>query len=230
MWGGGYRYARSETQNSLFFGFVPPNRNLEWANVFVQDAITLSRNLEFTAGLKFESNDYTDWEYLPSARLAWKPSGNQMVWGAVSRAVRAPARLDRELFFPSNGLFIRGGPDFVSEVADVFELGYRAQPTAALNYSMTAFHHDYDKLRSGQLPPAEVQNEIERTTQGVEVWASYDATRTWRLSGGVTVLRKDLRVKPGSPDPVGPSALGNDPSSNGCCVRHITSATVTSST
>lgn len=211
LWGGGYRYARSETQNSLFFGFVPPNRNLEWANVFVQDAITLSRNLEFTAGLKFESNDYTDWEYLPSARLAWKLSGNQMVWGAVSRAVRAPARLDRELFFPPNGLFIRGGPDFVSEVANVFELGYRAQPTAALNYSMTAFHHDYDKLRSGQPPPAVVQNEIEGTTQGVEAWASYDATRTWRLSGGVTVLRKDLRVKPGSPDPVGPSALGNDP-------------------
>ena len=211
LWGGGYRYASSETRNSLFFGFVPPKRDLAWANIFLQDEIKLNQRLAFTLGLKFEHNDYTGWEYLPSARLAWKPSGNQLVWAAVSRAVRAPARLDRELFFPPNGLFIRGGPDFVSEIANVFEIGYRAQPTDRFTYSMTVFHHDYDKLRSGQLPPAVVENEIEGMVQGAEAWLTYEATRMWRLSGGVTALHKDLRVRPGSPDPVGPSALGNDP-------------------
>src|SRR5690606_25198694 len=36
-------------------------------------------------------------------------------------------------------------------------------------------------------------------------------TRRWRLSGGVTSLHKDLRLRPGSTDPVGAAALGNDP-------------------
>ncbi len=212
LWGAGYRRANNDARNSLFFGFVPPARSLNWANLFVQDEIKLTQSIDFTIGLKLESNDYTGWEYLPSARLAWKPSGSQLVWGSVSRAVRAPARLDRELRFPPNGLFINGGPNFVSEVANVVELGYRAQPTSALTYSVTAFHHVYDKLRSGQPAPfANVENKMEGTANGIEAWATLQATRAWRLSGGFTTLHKHLRIKPGSADPVGPSALGNDP-------------------
>jgi len=218
LWGVGYRRAHSDMRNSLFFGFVPPVRNLSWKSLFVQDEIKLTPSLGLTVGVKFESNDYSGWEYLPSARLAWKPSGNQLLWGSVSRAVRAPARLDRELRFPPSGsvfpvgFIINGGPNFVSEVANVIELGYRAQPTGALTYSITVFHHIYDKLRSGQLPPfANIENKIEGTVNGIEAWATYQLTRAWRLSGGFTTLHKHLKLKPGSPDPTGPSALGNDP-------------------
>ncbi|HTE13467.1 MAG TPA: TonB-dependent receptor [Burkholderiales bacterium] len=212
LWGTGYRQARNDMRNSLFFGFVPSFRKLNWKNLFAQDEIKLTQSVDLTVGLKLESNDYTGWEYLPSARLAWKPSGNQLVWGSVSRAVRAPARLDRELRFPPNGLFINGGPNFVSEVANVIELGYRAQPTSTFTYSVTAFHHIYDKLRSGQPAPfANVENKMEGTANGIEAWATFQAARAWRLSGGFTTLHKHLRLKPGSTDPVGPSALGNDP-------------------
>jgi iron complex outermembrane receptor protein len=218
LWGAGYRRAHSDMRNSLFFGFVPPVRNLSWTNLFAQDEIKLTRTIDLTVGLKLESNDYTGWEYLPSARLAWKPSSNQLAWGSVSRAVRAPARLDRELRFPPSGSFlpigfiINGGPNFVSEVANVIELGYRAQPTSTLTYSITAFHHIYDKLRSGQPPPfANIENKIEGTANGIEAWATYQPTRAWRLSGGFTTLHKHLKLKSGSTDPTGPSALGNDP-------------------
>ena len=212
LWGTGYRQARNDTRNSLFFGFVPSFRKLNWKNVFAQDEIKLTQRVDLTVGLKVESNDYTGWEYLPSVRLAWKPSSNQLVWGSVSRAVRAPARLDRDLRFPPNGLFINGGPNFVSEIANVIELGYRAQPTSTLTYSVTVFHHIYDKLRSGQPAPfANVENKMEGTANGVEAWATFQATRAWRLSGGFTTLHKHLKLKPGSTDPVGSSALGNDP-------------------
>jgi iron complex outermembrane receptor protein len=212
LWGAGYRQAHNDMQNSLFFGFVPPVRNLNWKNLFAQDDIKLTQSVDLTVGLKLESNDYSGWEYLPSVRLAWKPSDNQLVWGSLSRAVRAPARLDRDIRFPPNGLFINGGPNFVSEVANVIELGYRGLPTRALTYSVTAFHHIYDKLRSGQPAPfANVENKMEGTTSGVEAWATYQATRAWRLSGGFTTLHKHLKLKLGSTDPIGPSALGNDP-------------------
>jgi iron complex outermembrane receptor protein len=53
---------------------------------------------------------------------------------------------------------------------------------------------------------------IDGETFGVEAWAAWQVTPSWRLTGGTTLLRERLRVQPGSGDPVGPSALGNDPS------------------
>jgi len=212
LWGAGHRQARDKTQRTLLARFIPAERELHWTNIFLQDEIALSERVGLTLGAKAESNVYTGWEFLPNVRLAWSPSDSQMAWTSLSRAVRAPARLDREFFFPGNPpFFIRGGPDFESEVVNVLELGWRAQPTPALSYSATLFHHRYDRLRSGQRPPAVVQNMMEGNTRGVEAWAHWQVTQNWRLTGGLNTLRKNLRLKPGSTDPTGPSAQGNDP-------------------
>lgn len=216
LWGGGYRYGRDRVENSTALAFLPADKNLDWANLFVQDEIRLSPSVEFTAGLKLENNDYTGWEYLPSVRLAWKPSADQLLWTALSRAVRAPSRLDRELFAPGNPPFtvLAGGPNFRSEISNVFEVGYRAQPASVVSYSITAFYHDHDHLRSLEPAPGGgfvLGNLIEGTTKGIEAWGTYQAAKSWRLSGGAVLLDQDLERKPGSLDPTGPSALGNDP-------------------
>jgi iron complex outermembrane receptor protein len=218
LWGAGYRRAHDNVPDTIptpfVIRFVPSSRTLDWQNVFAQDEIRLTDSLDFTVGLKLESNDYTGWETLPSARLAWKPSRNRLVWGAVSRAVRAPARLDRDFFLvfpPLNFSFINGGPNFVSEIANVYEIGYRAQPSPALSYSITGFHTRYDRLRSGMPAPAVIENRIEGFSNGVEAWATFQATRTWRLSGGLSTLHQHLGLEQGSRDPTGPIALGNDP-------------------
>jgi iron complex outermembrane receptor protein len=212
LWGAGYRQAHDQVQNSALIAFIPAARTLRWANLFVQDEFRVTEAVRFTAGAKLESNVYTGWEFLPSARLAWKPDDRQLVWGALSRAVRAPARLDRDFHFPGNAPYlINGGPNFQSEVSNVAEIGYRSQSSKAFSYSITAFRHFHDKLRSGQPAPANVENMIEGETTGAEMWANYQAGRNWRLSGGLTTLSQRLRLKSGSTDPVGPSALGNDP-------------------
>lgn len=214
LWGGGYRSGHDSTDKSLLIAFIPADRDLRWANVFVQDTVTLTRRLHLTAGAKFESNVYTGWEFLPSARLAWKFEDRQLLWGALSRAVRAPARLDREFFLPGNPPYlIRGGPNFESETATVAEIGYRAQPNRVTTLSVSVFRNFYANLRSGQPPPAVVQNLIEGNATGLELWGSVQATRDWRLSGGLTTLNQRLHIVPGSRDPTGPSALGNDPDS-----------------
>ncbi|HEV7799663.1 MAG TPA: TonB-dependent receptor, partial [Burkholderiales bacterium] len=217
LWGGGYRHARDDIPATLppvSFVFTPQSRTLTWQNVFAHDEIRLTDTVALTLGLKLESNDYTGWEKLPNARLAWKPTERQLVWGAVSRAVRAPARLDRDfslVFTPLNLAIIKGGPYFESEVAKVYEIGYRAQPVSAVSYSLTAFRHDYDNLRSGMPAPAFIENQIAGFENGVEGWFAFQATRAWRLTGGFSTLRQHLGVKPGSKDPTGPIALGNDP-------------------
>ena len=214
LWGAGHRRSRDDIQPGVFFGFVPASRTMRWTNVFVQDEVALGERVGLTVGTKLENNDYTGTETLPSVRLSWKASGDRLAWAALSRAVRAPARLDRDLVLPPTPPYIiAGGPGFVSEVADVAELGWRAQASPDFNYSVTLFHHEWSRLRSGQPPPnAHVQNMIAGHTQGVETWAAWQASAWLRLSAGATVLRKRLHILAGSTDPVGPAALGDDPS------------------
>jgi len=129
----------------------------------------------------------------------------------VSRAVRAPARLDRDIISP-DGIVV-GGPDFVSEVANVFEIGYRGRPLNVLTFSATAFRHNWDQVRSGTGIPVRIENRIEGPVYGAEMWAAWQAAPSWRVIGGFTTLRKGLELEPGSTDPVGVSnpQLANDP-------------------
>ena len=213
LWGAGYRRTQDDIQPGLFFGFVPEKSKLDWTSVFGQDEIRLGEHLQLTLGARLEHNAFTGNEVLPSARLAWKLGTDSLLWSALSRAVRAPARLDRDIVLPPNPPYIiAGGPDFVSEVATVYELGYRAQLARGLSVSVTGHYEAWDRLRSGQAPPnALVQNMIDGHTAGIEAWGTWQATRWWRLSGGLTTLHKDLRLEAGSTDPVGASNLGNDP-------------------
>jgi iron complex outermembrane recepter protein len=212
VWGGGYRSGRDTVEDGILTGFRPKSKELEWYNVYAQDEFRLSETLELTAGIKLEHNDYTGTEYLPSVRLAWKPTPERLVWGAASRAVRAPSRLDREVMSPLFGN-IAGGPNFESEVADVYELGYRAQETRSFTWSATFFHHEWDRLRSGTSVPVFIVNQIQGQAYGVEAWAAWQVARGWRLSGGFFTLRKNLELEPGSTDPVGVNNpnLANDP-------------------
>lgn len=214
LWGGGYRHARDDARQGLLIGFIPSSRDLNWVNLFIQDQIAVTESLRLTGGIKLEHNDYTGMEYLPTIRIAWEPDDQSLLWGRASRAVRAPSRLDRDVVLPPTPPFlIRGGPDFESEVANVVELGYRAQPVPALSWSLTMFHHDWDELRSGQQVPGVLENRIEGSVYGAEAQASWQIARAWRISAGVTGLREELRLEAGSTDPVGVNNpnLANDP-------------------
>jgi iron complex outermembrane receptor protein len=213
-WGGGYRYGDDHVTNTAALAFLPADRRLRWSNVFAQDEIALEDNLRLTLGGKVEDNYYTGTEFLPSARLAWKLKPQNLIWGAASRAVRAPSRIDRDLFVPAQApFFLAGGPDFVSEVVKVYEIGYRAQPSPAASYSVSLFHNIYDKLRSVEPAPGGgfvLGNKMEGTGDGLEAWGSYQAATYWRLSAGAFFLRQRLRPKPDSGD-ANVSAAGNDP-------------------
>lgn len=214
LWGAGYRKGRDKVKDAPLSGLRPMSSEQEWANLFAQGEVRLTEKVEATVGIKLEHNDYTGVEHLPSARLAWKASPYRLVWAAVSRAVRAPSRFDRDVTVPPQPGFTIGGPNFESEVAHVFELGYRAQASRSVNYSVTLFRHEWEGLRSstGTLP-LEFQNGIEGPVYGVEGWATWQLSPNWQLSGGLATLRKDLRLEPGRTDRLGADnvALANDP-------------------
>jgi iron complex outermembrane receptor protein len=225
VWGGGYRLGHDRVQNGTAFGFLPGTVNLHWANLFAQDEIALFDNLRLTAGLKFEDNNYTGVETLPTLRLAWNPRPAALVWSSLSRAVRAPSRIDRDLYSPTqppvvNGVpryAVAGGPDFLSETANVFELGYRAQPLPSLSYSATLFFSRYDRLRTLEPNPhgsgSVFANLADGSTRGLEAWATWQVTDTWRLTGGGVTQRIVTSLLPESRDLTGRTGLvTSDPS------------------
>jgi iron complex outermembrane receptor protein len=213
--GAGYRVVDSEFINTLNpAAFEEPRRTLETANVFVQDEIALGDDLALTLGLKLEDHDFTGLEYMPSVRMAWRPSDDFMVWGAVSRAVRTPSRIDEELTFVGFPGFITTFT-FESEELLAYELGLRVQPTANSTLSATLYRHDYDTLRTQSLsPPAPggfpvfVGNGLEGEIYGLELWGDLALSDNWRLSVGLTLLDQEFRTDPLSFDVNG---SGDDP-------------------
>lgn len=214
LFGVGYRHGRDSVEPGLVFALLPPERKQSWYSAFAQDEIALSPALALTLGLRLERNPYTGWESLPSVRLGWTLANRALAWGALSRAVRSPARLDREIFAPPRPPFVvTGGPAFRSEVANVAEIGYRAQFGPNASWSITGFLHDYERLRSAQVvgDTVLIENRIEGEVRGLEGWANWQPAPGWRLSAGFLLLDENLRLSPGSNDPIGPGGLGNDP-------------------
>src|SRR6266550_461812 len=139
--------------------FLPLHVAREWFTAFVQDEIALVPNrVHVTVGTKIEHNDYTGFEIQPSGRVSWRPGSSGTLWMAVSRALRTPSRIDRELFAPAKPpYFLAGGADFHSEEELAYELGYRYQH-GTLGLSVATFYSRYHGLRSVEQvnPPAPV--------------------------------------------------------------------------
>lgn len=227
VWGGGHRIARDEVRpREGAISFLPPRRALKWTNVFAQDEFRMNERLRLTAGLKLERNSYTGVESLPYLSLAFDAAPGHLLWASASRAVRVPSRIDRDLYSPVspplvNGVpqyFIAGGPEFVSERARVFQLGYRGSPRRNLNYAVTLYHSDYDRLRTLEPNPRGpgyvFSNMAKGETYGAEMTASWDIRPDLRVSLGHVAQKVRQWLKPESKDISGGTDISsNDPSS-----------------
>jgi iron complex outermembrane receptor protein len=213
--GGGVRTTRDRFTNDLNgLALVPGSKRLWIYNGFVQDRIRLTPALSLTVGIKAEETSFTGVELLPNVRLAWQPDERTLLWAAVSRAVRTPSRIDRQLEFQP---FLLPAPDFVSEKLIAFETGYRGQPTQNTTLSISFFYNLYDDIRSADqvtvvpAPQFRLANGLEGRSYGVEAWSTTQLASWWRLNLGASVLFKHFRVKPGQIDVSARDAVGQDP-------------------
>ena len=226
VWGGGYRITKdnfptviSSTQLAYF---SPQMATLGQGNGFVQDTLSVAKNVKLVLGTRIEFDPYSRPEILPNIRLSWSLNDTNLVWAAVSRAVRAPSRLDRDAFeviSPSSPILTLAGADFQPEKLVAYELGYRSQPTSSVSFSVSAFYNDYQNLRSADITPSGpfspfpivFGNDMRGDTYGIEFWGNYRVTRWWRLTPGVNWLHKNLSFKPGSNAIPITDIAGNDP-------------------
>jgi iron complex outermembrane recepter protein len=207
------------TTNDLFinnlnaFELNPESRRLWVYNVFAQDRLGLTSKLSLIAGLKLERSSFVGWQLLPNLRLAYQPSARALLWAAVSRAVRTPSRIDRELqFLP----FVPPSTGFEAEKLVALEAGYRGEPASWLSLSVNLFYNFYSDLRTtesltDQVFPIELLNGRKGRTYGIEAWGKAQVTPWWRLSLGATTLHKNFHVVDDRVDLQPRNSLGADP-------------------
>jgi iron complex outermembrane receptor protein len=147
-----------------------------------------------TLGAQIERNAFSGASLQPSARARIMLPRNQMLWGAVTRAVRRPTRLDTDVVsMTTTGLVVlTGNPDFRPESAVATQGGYRIQLGSMLSVDAAVFRHDYSDLRSVEGPvrlgaPFVIGNTLEGYSQGVETnvllqpvsWLRTEVDYTW---------------------------------------------------
>jgi iron complex outermembrane recepter protein len=201
--GGSYRYSADRTVASPLLAFDPASRVTHLFSAFVQDEFVLSPTVLAIAGTKVERNDYTGVEWQPSVRLRWMPTSVQNVWGAVSRAVRMPTRFDTDIrVFQGSSLVAVGNPAFQSESVVAIEVGYRVAPSPRLAFDLTAFHNQYDDLRTQDLVGTRVVlgNGLNNRSLGGNLSMSAQPRAWMRLTGSYTRLAHDLSLDAGSTD------------------------------
>jgi iron complex outermembrane receptor protein len=220
VWGGGYRYNHDDFQSGANTELNPSSRNDHLFSAFLQDEITLlDDTLWLTLGSKFEHNDYSGFEVQPTARLMWAPHHQHRLWGAVSRAVRTPSRLEHDITslqktvptgapspFPSAvAAIFKANSQFGSEEVVSYEIGYRTTAINNLSIDFTAFYNDFRSIRSGEdgalIPPSNltdpaiipvnIKNSLSAHIYGFEVATVWQMLDWWRWDANYSLLKAD---------------------------------------
>lgn len=221
----GYRGVSDRTTDAPNTRFLPPSQTYGIGQVSAVDGISLwKERIQLTAGARLEHSPFSGWSIQPTARAQWSVSRAQSLWTAVSRAVRAPARLENgfERFYPDSHFGFRASPGMQNETLLAVEAGYRGNLRKNLTFDIAAFRNGYERLRSSELETLEfvsgyptawfkIRNLVRARSWGAESALTWNPHTAWRLSGSYTGLWVQNRLHPGSTDIFWPGNARSSP-------------------
>ena len=240
IWGGGYRLTKDDATADTYVRLSPNKRTWKLFSAFAQDEFTMfTDRLRVTLGSKFEHNDFTGFEVEPNGRALWNLTASQGIWGAVSRAVRTPARTEQDMQLDaavlppsaaSGGLPVRvsvyGDRNFKSEDMVAYESGYRVD-LGTVSLDVAAFRNKYRNLLSAEpaapivamdeptmvhiVAPLVAANKMGGATYGSELFAEWRPASMFKMNGAYTFLRMDIDRDRDSLDTTSPDPAGSSP-------------------
>lgn len=226
MWGFGYRLTSGLTRGIPTQMFQPAQRSDNLYSAFGQyEFAVIPEQVRFIVGMKVQHNDYSGFEFQPNGRIVWTPNARHTVWGAISRAVRTPSRIEHDLTLYQNAIpgfpaFAKVLPNqnFASEKVIAYELGYRMQPTDRVFLDIAGFYNSYTDLLSAEvIGPAALEatpsplhiilplmfaNRLHGEVLGMEVASTWQILTWWRLRGSYSFLKLNLTADADSNDTV----------------------------
>ncbi len=216
IWGLGFRYNSDDITTILPLAYIPAKREDRLFSAFIQSEFMLKPDkLRLTLGTKFEHNDYTGLEIQPTARLLWNINDTNIVWMAVSRAVRTPSRTDSDFLLnatlPEAHFILKGNPDLDSEVLMAYELGYRFNIANKFLLDTSIFYNKYNDLRTSELvsfqpfppPPTltnQFSNEMYGEVYGLELATHWQASKNLKIVTTYSYLNTQLHISSTSND------------------------------
>jgi|GEM_PF-1014155 len=231
----GYRFNESSADPNDLFVFEDNTLSVHSFNGFFQDRIELlDDELWLTLGGKVEHNRQIDTQIQPSARVLYSPEEDITVWGAISRSVRTPGRIEygSDLVIgarppptadsPPILIVLDGNEGAEEERSVAWETGVRKlfEDKALLDLSL--FFNDYDNLTSFEMQGLEpglragvpviearqrIENNLEAESYGAELTAEIVLSEKWQLGGTYTHHQIDASADEGSTDEFGLSRL-----------------------
>jgi iron complex outermembrane receptor protein len=216
VWGGGFRYRHDTIDTPGMTLSMADHRFDETLfNGFIQDQISVTRNLKLTAGTKIEHAGATGWNLQPTIRGWWSPDGTTALWAGISRALHTPSRVETSLRFnfdaepdarPLPILFsFIGNPEAGNEQLTAYEAGVRHTFNDRVALDVSGFYNRYRGLLNlGTLPPSvetagpfpphvlvsgSFGNSLDAQTTGLESVVSIAMAPQWHVVGTLEVFR-----------------------------------------
>jgi iron complex outermembrane recepter protein len=215
VWGLEYRFISDEFNDSSSVSMDPDHLDQSLWSTFIQDDISILPNLfKFIVGSKFEYNDFTHLEIQPSIRALYTPTEQISLWGAISRAVRVPSRLELHgqttdyIDLPDVNpdapvkVVTHGNSNLQSEELTAYELGLRLKPVPSLWVDTTTFYNNYDRLiglemqgssSAGESYDLVYKNNSSGESYGFEMALDWKARDNWLLVGTYTYLHTQIQ-------------------------------------
>ena len=221
-WGAGFQQYWDDTRSQRFVAFDPAKSLYRSGYAVLRDEWQLIPDRFLcSAGIRVDYNSYHQLEYQPSLRFLYTPNARQSAWVAVSRAVRAPNRLDRDLQYDAGyltdfGFPVRlhsyGNQAQLSEVGRSAESGYRFQSGQRWSVDASVFFTYFERLRAltySTTPNISISNgapaiDVPMATgnlgrgrsYGGELWGMWQVRPGWRLVPAYSYVRDTFWLPP----------------------------------
>ena len=208
VWGLDYRLFNAHTRAAVGgTSFVPTSTTFHLGSTFFNFTLDLfDDHVQLIAGTKLSGNNWTGFEYQPSGRIVIKPVEGHTLWAAVSRAVRTPTYVDRDLQADFGTALLRGDRNQRSEELVSVEGGYRFHQLEWMTAEVSGFWSDYEDVSSLGFAGVDLttfrpilgfDNGDEVKVYGGEVEVTVIPVDWMRLTAGYSVLGFDFDGMPG---------------------------------
>ncbi|MBX7137866.1 MAG: TonB-dependent receptor plug domain-containing protein [Oligoflexia bacterium] len=226
VYGAGYRAFANSAEGSVGHEVDPSGRTTDLYTGFLQDEITVvPERFKLIVGSKFEHNDHTGMEIMPTIRGLYTPNRSTTFWTAASRAIASPAIFFEDTRIPVAGFpapgapltavaEIVGNPDLASERLLEYEIGARQDIDASLYLDLSAFYASHDNIfgqeagdpfvanyadsgRPALIIPLIFGNTLEGQSYGVEAALNWKARSNWTLAASYTFFDVDISLAGG---------------------------------
>ncbi|MBT7651400.1 MAG: TonB-dependent receptor, partial [Opitutae bacterium] len=165
-------------------------------NAYIQDSISVSEEILFSIGAKFEENDLAGFGFQPGIRASWMANENNLLWAGYAKTHRQPSLRERYTdltpFWVWNSVSEKwvsstysGGPTLDREEMDAYELGWRLRPNADLMFEFSSYFYDTENAVRAATSVTSVNAYEAKNAEafGGELSFDYRASDLWRIRG-----------------------------------------------